>query len=467
MDFKNFLFSGAFRKPKLSSKLSLFYSDKLQRWADIYRGGGEWRYTRRGGLNGGTRRVASLGAARALCAELSRLCISEGTQLVSADPDTERFIKQTLSENFFDERFPDFIEKVFALGGGAIKVYWDGGVKLDYITALDFVPTKWDGRTISGAAFGSEIVCGEKRYILAQSQEINDSNCVIENRLFNENGTSAKLSDVFPNMAESTEIAGISKPLFVYFRAGGGSADNDSGVLGTSVFANAEDTLREIDIVFDSLCREFVLGKKRIIVPYYAVRGEYDEKGNVKQYFDVNDEVFQAFSTTDAEELKISDNTAQLRVTEHLEALNALLDLLCMQSGLSEGALSYKDGTIKTAAEVISRASRSYRTQRFYRGLIAAGLERVAENIVLLGKMGGLLPKGASEKAELTFADGVCEDEGTRTDRAVKLYGAGIISRARALSQIYGISLEEAEAMERSDNYGNVGSDGNGTSNGA
>ena len=95
--------------------------------------------------------------------------------------------------------------------------------------------------------------------------------------------------------------------------------------------------------MFDSLSREFVLGKKRIIVPAYAVRGEWDAAGNKKHYFDVNDEVFQAMSTSDAEELKITDNTGELRVTEHVQALGELLDLLCMQAGLSEGALSFKD----------------------------------------------------------------------------------------------------------------------------
>jgi A118 family predicted phage portal protein len=217
--------------------------------------------------------------------------------------------------------------------------------------------------------------------------------------------------------------------------------------LGSSVFAGAEDTLKSLDTVFDSLNREFVLGRKRIIVPYYAVRGEYDENGELKRYFDVNDEVFQALSTTDNEELKITDNTAELRVTEHMDAIGGLLDMLCMQVGLSEGALSYKDGTVKTATEVASRNSRTYRTQSFYRSQISAGMAQVAENICLLGKMAGLLSESASESASLMFADGVCEDEGTRIDRAVKLYGAGLISKTRALSQIYGISEEECRSV--------------------
>lgn len=433
--------------------LAAFYSGSIALWREIYRGGGDWRYVRRGGMNGGTRRVAALNAARAVCGELSRLCFSEGTRIVSDDKETEEYVGAVLERNSFAERFPDFLEKMFALGGGAVKVYWDGGVKLDLIDADCFVPTKWDGSAIHGGAFASRIVRGGKSYILAETQEITNEGCVTENRLFRADGAKAELSEAFPQLMERSVIKGLTKPLFVYFRAGSGGCEQ-CAALGSSVFAGAEDTLKSLDVVFDSLNREFVLGKKRIIVPYYAVRGEYDENGELKRYFDAEDEVFQALSTTDSEELKITDNTAQLRISEHLEALGGLLDLLCMQTGLSEGALSYKDGTVKTAAEVVSRDSRTYRTQSFYRRMISQGISRVAENICLLGKMAGELSADASEKASPVFADGVSEDEGTRTDRAVKLYAAGLISKTRALSQIYGVSMEEARAMERSDENG-------------
>lgn len=432
-----------------STSLTASYAD-IQRRLDIYNGGGDWRYTRKGGLNGGTRKVASLGAARAVCAELARLCCAEGSAICSADNDTEEFVRRVLQENRFDERFPAFLEKMFALGGGVIKVYWDKGVKLDFITADCFVPTMWDGRGFNGGAFASYITKDGKSYTLAEKQELNGDDLIIENRIYNEYGGAAKLSEVLPGVTEKSTIKGIGRTLFVYFGAGTNS-DPGCSLLGSSVFAGAEDTLKSLDMVFDSLGREFVLGKKRIIVPYYAVRGEYDENGDIKRYFDVNDEVFQAMSVSDTEDLKISDNTAELRVTEHTEALSSLLDLLCMQVGLSEGALSYKDGTIKTATEVVSRNSRTYRTQAFYRRLISAALERVAEDICILGKMGGELSDSASESVSVMFADGAAEDDGSRMERAVKLYSAGLISRARAISQIYGIPLEEARTMERTD----------------
>ena len=444
MGFRNWLLGR--NAERCSPVLSAAYAD-INRWEDIYNGGGDWRYTRKGGLNGGSRKVASLGAAKALCGELARLCFSEGTEICSTDPETERFLREVLKENRFYERFPGFLEKMFALGGAVVKVYWNDGIKIDLVQADSFVPTQWDNSGIVGGAFASKITSDRKSYILAEAQELSGDKLTITNKLYDENGAECRMKDVAPGIHEQSVIKGMGHPLFVYFKACGAG----SSPLGTSVFMSAEDTLRSIDLVFDSLAREFVLGKKRIIVPYYAVRGEYDENGDIRRYFDVNDEVFQAMSVSDSEELKITDNTAELRVTEHTEALSMLLDLLCMQVGLSEGSLSYKDGSIRTATEVISRNSRTYRTQAHFRGIVSQGLAQVMKNICVLGKMAGLLSEDASDNATVMFADGIAEDDVTRVDRALKLYEAGLISKARALSQIYGISLEEARSMERNE----------------
>ncbi len=447
LGFKNWLLGkNAIRS---SAVLSEVYSD-ISRWNDIYNGGGDWRYTRKGGMNQGSRRVASLGAAKALCSELSRLCFSEGTEICSSDSETEQYIRSVLRQNRFYERFPEFLERVFALGGGVIKVYWDGGVRLDFVEADSFVPTEWDGASIHSGAFASRLTKDGRSYILAETRQLDGDVLTITNRLFDENGSEQKLPDVLDGLSEKTIIRGVAKPLFVYFRACTGGYES-CRPLGASVFSHAEDTLRNLDVVFDSLGREFVLGKKRIIVPYYAVRGEYDENGNIRKYFDVNDEVFQAMSVSDAEELKITDNTAQLRITEHTDALSALLDLLCMQAGLSEGCLSYKDGSIRTATEVVSRNSRTYRTQAHYRSMIAEGLSEVMETICVLGKMAGQLSDNASDRASVMFADGAAEDDASRVDKAIRLFSVGIISKTRAISQIYGVPLEEAKAMERSD----------------
>ena len=63
-----------------------------------------------------------------------------------------------------------------------------------------------------------------------------------------------------------------------------------------SVFANAMDTLKQLDVAFDSFGREFVLGKKLIIVPEAAIR-EVTVPGAAEplRYFDADDEAYEAF----------------------------------------------------------------------------------------------------------------------------------------------------------------------------
>src|SRR5690606_21602688 len=103
-----------------------------------------------------------------------------------------------------------------------------------------------------------------------------------------------------------------------------------------SIFANALDTLKALDIAFDSFISEFRLGKKRIIVPETAIKTVVDPNdGCVKRYFDPSDEVYQAFHFDTVDNQKIIDNSVELRVEEHIAGINALLEILAMQLGFS------------------------------------------------------------------------------------------------------------------------------------
>lgn len=57
-----------------SADIAGCYAD-IQRWEDIYNGGGDWRYARRGGIQGGTRKLASL-ERLGRCAGNSPGCVS-------------------------------------------------------------------------------------------------------------------------------------------------------------------------------------------------------------------------------------------------------------------------------------------------------------------------------------------------------------------------------------------------------
>ncbi|PGC44740.1 portal protein, partial [Bacillus wiedmannii] len=92
--------------------------------------------------------------------------------------------------------------------------------------------------------------------------------------------------------------------------------------------------LKSLDIAFDSFQREFVLGKKRIIVPASAIKYVTDPiSGQQQRYFDASDEVYEAMKFEENQEIK--DISVELRVEEHKAAINALLNYYSMQTGFS------------------------------------------------------------------------------------------------------------------------------------
>ncbi|MDR2560091.1 MAG: phage portal protein [Oscillospiraceae bacterium] len=447
-------------KSGLQAKLENTSLMETARWKSVYAGGGDWRYARKGGVSGqgGTRRVNSLGAAKALCSELGALCFSEQADFGFASKEVGDFAKSVLNDNGFWRCFPLFLEKMFALGAGVIKVYCENGnVCLNYIGGDRFIPTQYDEKGVYGGIIISCLERGGRRFYLHEKHEKVCNDYIISNTLFDaEKDKEIELREIFPNLQKETRVKNLKKPLFVYFRPASVNNIGDSP-LGLSVFANAADILKSLDIVFDSLEREFVLGKKRIIVPVSAIKGEYGDDGKLHKFFDTNDEVYQAFSANDREELKITDTSSELRVREHIDALEELLDLLCMQTGLSAGTLSYKGGGMRTATEVLSQGTRTYRTKTAHQQLIREGLADLLENIILLGKITGALPFTLSETestANVVFADSVMQDNSARIDNAVKLFKAGIIDKNRALMEVYGLSAEETEIVKEVTNNG-------------
>jgi A118 family predicted phage portal protein len=422
---------------ELSTAVREHIFTNVEHWKDIYFGGGAWRYVHKGGLDRGLRRVNSLGAARSVCAELASLCFASQAYLEFKDKYAEKFVTETLQDNGFWKCFPMFLEKVFALGGGVIKTYSEGDkVKLDFVGADMFFPTQFDEKNVYGGIIVSRPERGGKGYCHIERHEKTGDGFAIYNQLFDEDCREINLSELYPNLHKKITVRNIGEPLFVYFRPA--FSNNVSGCpLGTSVFANAEDIIKSIDIVFDSLEREFVLGKKRIIVPTSAIQGIYDRDGTLKRYFDTSDEVYQALSANDREELKITDNTSELRVTEHTEALELLLDLLCSQVGLSHGTLSYLNGGNKTAAEILHQGTKTQRTKTSHQQIIREGLLELCRNIALLGKATEDIPLDSAIEdciPKIIFADSCTEDNTAKIENALKLLEAGIITKEQVMS---------------------------------
>ena len=438
------------------------------------------------------REVYRLNAAKAVCAELASLVWGEecavnvtmdGRESTEENPDPlGEYVKSVLTENAFGEKMQELIEQALALGGSAIKVWRDvrrdpegkeideGRIMLGYCMADQFVPTAWDNAKVTEGVFISRRAKGGYYYTRLEWHKWDGLTYVVTNELYRAEmqrgpdgnnqdilGVRWPLADVYPWLDERTEIP-VEESLFSYFRTPVANNLDDNSPLGMSVYGNALETLHALDICYDSFVREFRLGKKRIIVPARAVRTVVDpQSGLVRRYFDPGDETYEALASDNPDDLKITDNSVELRVEEHIAALNAFLSILCLQVGFSASTFSFDEkGGVKTATEVISENSKTYKTIRTVQNQLRPALEHLVRNIIDVAILYGMQWEGQSVESlaaggyhvNVVFDDGVTQDRQTNINEGVMLVGAGLMSKFTFLTdRKYGQGLTEEQAQ--------------------
>lgn len=479
-----------------------FYEFGIFIWKYLYRGLYKaWHIIPAPTINNpnARRELFRLNTAKAVCAELAGLVWGEQAEIhistnghtvkknedgVEIDPDPlNEFVADVLRRNAFSEKAQELIEQALALGGAAIKARWDArrdskggavpgteGIRLDYCMADQFIPTAWDNAKVTEGVFISRQAKGGFYYTRLEWHKWDGMTYTVRNDLYRSEiqrgaaagqdqdilGIRVPLAEAFPWLDEETVVP-VGESLFSYFRTPIANNIDDNSPLGVSVYANALETLHAIDICYDSLVQEFRLGKKKIIVPARMLRTVSDpQTGEMRRYFDPNDEVFVGMAGNDAGTDDIHEITVELRVEEHVAALNALLSVLCLQLGFSANTFSFdREGGLKTATEVVSENSKTYKTVRTVQNQIAPALEHMVRNIIDVAALYEMTWNGESVAAlrdrgyevKITFDDGITQDRTTNLNEGVMLVGAGVLSKYTLLTdRKYGIGLTEKEA---------------------
>lgn len=404
----------------------------------------------------------TLGMPKVVTEEIATLIYNEKVQISISEKEKEtsdvnEFIQQVLKANKFNTKFPELLEKMFALGGAVLKPYVDEqGIKLQFVTADAFIPISYSATgEIDEGVFITEQVKGQYRYThLEWYIKDEDGVYAIEHDLYrtdknkeDELGIKVELQELYPDMQfDVWRFPGVTRPMFVYLKPNIANNIDFSSPLGISLYANAMDTMKAIDIAFDSFIREFRLGKKRIMVPRQALRTVVDpETGEFKRYFDASDEVFQGYDAGPGNE-KIEDMSVELRVDEHISAVNALLNLFAMQTGFSAGSFSFDGQSVKTATEVVSENSKTFRTKQSHEVVIEDALKHLIHVIVEMEKVFGEQDFTTSEfEITVQFDDSIAQDRTADGAFYVSMVTSGLMSKMKAMMLQFGYSKEEAQ----------------------
>lgn len=397
------------------------------------------------------RRMATLGMPKVISNEMASLIFNERCNISVSDDGFNTFIEDVFKDNKFNGNFQQYLEFMFAQGGMVVKPYVkDGQIKLSYVTGDCFLPISWTNSNITEGVFVSEIKRQGKTYTHLEWHTFEGAKYVIKNELYESEtgtdlGTKVALSVLFDNLEPEVSLDNVKRPLFAYIKPAIANNIDSTVPLGISVYANSYDTLKGIDIAFDSFIREFRLGKKRILVPSHMVKTVLDpETQKLHRYFDPSDETYEAFGSGNMDSDTIHDISVELRVEEHIAAINAFLNILAMQIGFSSGAFTFDGKSMKTATEVVSENSKTFRTKQSHENVIEQGIADLIECIGVVAELYELNTRPAKYEVTVTFDDSIAQDRTADINEQILLCGAGLQSKVDAIVNIYGLTEEEA-----------------------
>ena len=429
---------------------------QIEVWKALYKGYHEpWHKLKYHTIEGQqTRRMDTLNMAKTSASEMASLVFNEKCDIsISDDPLKEFIHDDVFKHNKFYKKFQDYLEYSFAMGGMVIKPYVDNDqIKLSFVTSDSFIPISWSNETITEGVFINEFRKGDTKYTHLEWHVWENGEYVIRNEIYESKngddlGVKVPLEQFFPSLDEEVKIAGLKKPLFVYFKPNTANNIDTQSPLGISLYANSLDTMKAIDVAFDSFNREFRLGKKRIIVPAHMVKTVVDpQNGTVHRYFDSSDETYEALNTDNMDDSKIQEMNITLRVEEHISAINALLNLFSMQTGFSSGTFTFDGESMKTATEVVSEQSKTFKSKQSHEIIIEAGLQELIDSIVAIAELYGLFMAPNDYEVSIAFDDSIAEDKSAEINKQVQLVQAELQSKKRAIMEVHGVT--EDEAME-------------------
>lgn len=403
----------------------------------------------------------SMGMGKKVCEDWANLLMNEKVSITLEGKKEQDFFDLVCRENNFAVKISEMQELKAALGtvayvprvAGVLVDLESGapvgpaeGILIDYCAAEDIFPLSWENGVIRECAFASRRTVKNEKYLGLQIHRLEAGEYVIENKLYrNQHGqlSEVELSTVpgYENVP-ATVHTGSGKRQFVIDRLNIANNIDPSLPMGISVYANAVDQLKGVDMAYDSYVNEFVLGKKRIMV-----QPEATQDLNGEPVFDTDDLSFYVMpGDRSANNSVIKEIDMKLRTAEHSAGIQDMLNTLSSKCGFGENHYRFDKGSIATATQVISENSSMFRTIKKHEIILESVLVELARIILFLGNT--YMQTGLREDVEISidFDDSIIEDKAADFARDRQMLSDGILNdwefRAKWLNE------DEATAKE-------------------
>ncbi len=451
--------------------LSSDYYSQVDIWRDWWKGFYKpfHQYTELAGENIKTRELYTLKMAKKVCEDWAAILLNEKTEIVVNDEKSNKFLHDSknkngiLDKNDFWQLGNSLVEKVFYSGTGAFVLKIDGmklqgesvikspdaNIRIDYLTAHNIIPlTVRNGKVIE-VAFASEILKRGKKYIYLETHELEDGKYKITNRYFGYNDGQLK-EELLPKGILPTINTGTDIPLFTIFSPNIVNTIPNSNGLGMSIFAQAIDNLKGVDLAFNNFCRDFKLGGKKVFYSDSLIRT--DINGDKITPDDMMQQLFTVMGELPLREdgknnSLMTEYNPDLRVQANKDGIQAHLDYLSFKVGFGTKHYQFNGSTIVTATqysgdkqELIQNAAKHYI-------VIEKALQDIVRAMLWAGKE--ILGQPVNPDAQITvnFEDSYIIDKESERQRDLQEIRDGIMQKWEYRKKWYGEDEETAKKM--------------------
>ena len=458
---------------KFNINISTEYYTDIRTWRHWWEGYVDSVHSYRElGVDGAARKreLYRLGMAKRITEDWAALLLNEKTTIVTEDnnsakwllgDDSEQGTGGVLGDNNFWAEGNELLEKAFAYGTGAFVARADGATVnengavipnteckagIEYIDALSIIPLSVEKSRITEAAFISEFTKRGKDYIYIETHTKGDNgNYIIENEYFLIDGMQMKKADLPENIAPKINT-GSPRPWFAFVYPNITCNIRSNNGLGMSVYANALDSLKAVDITYNNFVRDFKLGGKKVF--YNKSMLQTNGEGKTITPDDVVQQLFQQVGDGmdfDAKQM-VQEFNPSLRVQENKDGVQAQLDYLSFKCGMGTKRYQFQASGVKTATEYNGERQELVQHAQRHAIVLESALKTLCKALLYIGKAFCNAPVDPDTPININFEDGFVIDDVAARENDRQDIRDGILQHWEYRVKWYGETEEEAKA---------------------
>ena len=424
-------------------------SGYITQWMDVLTTKGDfWDYDETsGGIHRKVHRM-TVKPAQKVVNEWASLIFNDKTTVSCEDAACNEWLNDTLERIHFMSRSQGIIAKGFALGTWAWVVWVDTEAKKLQVRRYDarmILPLSWDDDGITECAFATRVSVKGEQLDQLQVHVLDGDTYTIQTRYWTLDGTERTVEGVVADFDTGSAVPwfAVCSPMIENTRV-------DLSPYGQSIYADAIDPLRSVDLCYDAMMNEVDLAKLRIFVSDMLVEYTTVDEDGVKTThrnalpFGKDNAVFRKVASNDD---LITDYAPSMRTEQQLKAYRNALQTMGDSCGFG---LTYFDidtsGGIRTATQVSTDNSQLMRNIRKHENRIEESVTAVCKAILQCGRAFLDAPKNDEGHITVMFDDSIITDTAAEKAQDMAEVSAGLMNEWEYRAKWYGEDEETAKA---------------------